>query len=148
MVQKLAGVVMLTGSVASVVNLDCASQTGLGKITGRDELVGVTRAFISAGTPKVLVSLSNVEDSGTAHLASFYETLKTMTNIEALRQAQLNLIHGNVASDLIPRRGIGGVGELGETPASKASAQDSAATLISTANPCFWAPFVLVGEGK
>lgn len=61
-------------------------------------------------------------DSGTAQLmASFYENLKTMTKVEALRQAQLNLIRGNVNSDLLARRGIGGIGMLGETPAAKAS---------------------------
>ena len=72
-------------------------------------LVGLTRAFIYAGTPSVVASLWNVEDSSTAQLmASFYKNLKTMTKVEALRQAQLQLIKGNVNSDYSPagdRRG-------------------------------------------
>ena len=77
-------------------------------------------------------------------MASFYKNLKTMTKVEALRQAQLQLIRGNVNSDLLARRGIGGVGKLGEVPPSKPLSQDS----ISTSHPYFWAPFILVGDGK
>lgn len=122
-----------------------ACETGLGKLSSGDELVGLTRAFIYAGTPSVVASLWNVEDSSTAQLmASFYKNLKTMSKVEALRQAQLQLIRGNVNSDLLARRGIGGVGRLGEIPGSKLPAQHS----VSTAHPYFWAPFILVGDGK
>jgi CHAT domain-containing protein len=131
---------------ASLVVLS-ACETGLGKLSSGDELVGLTRAFIYAGTPSVVASLWNVEDSSTAQLmASFYKNLKTMTKVEALRQAQLNLIRGNVNSDLLARRGIGGVGKLGEVPAAKSLSQDSVS--VSTSHPFFWAPFILVGEGK
>jgi CHAT domain-containing protein len=129
---------------ASLVVLS-ACETGLGKLSSGDELVGLTRAFIYAGTPSVVASLWNVEDSSTAQLmASFYKNLKTMTKVEALRQAQLNLIRGNVNSDLLARRGIGGVGKLGETPNSVLPAPSS----VTTSHPYFWAPFILVGEGK
>jgi CHAT domain-containing protein len=135
---------------ASLVVLS-ACETGLGKLSSGDELVGLTRAFIYAGTPSVVASLWNVEDSSTAQLmASFYKNLKTMTKVEALRQAQLNLIRGNVNSDLLARRGIGGVGKLGEVPAQKSPSQDSVSNQISisTSHPYFWAPFILVGEGR
>ncbi len=128
-----------------------ACETGLGKLSSGDELVGLTRAFIYAGTPSVVASLWSVEDSSTAQLmASFYKNLKTMTKVEALRQAQLQLIRGNANSDLLARRGIGGVGKLGETPAVNAPATEPATTpgVISTSHPYFWAPFILVGEGK
>ncbi len=131
---------------ASLVVLS-ACETGLGKLSSGDELVGLTRAFIYAGTPSVVASLWNVEDSSTAQLmASFYKNLKTMTKVEALRQAQLSLIRGNVNSDLLARRGIGGVGKLGDTPSAEHSAPS--ATSVSTSHPYFWAPFILVGEGK
>ena len=73
-----------------------------------------------------------------------------MTKVEALRQAQLHLIRGNVNSDLLARRGIGGVGKLGEVLAPKSSPSDSVSpsVAISTSHPYFWAPFILVGEGK
>ena len=127
-------------------------ETGLGKLSGGDELIGLTRAFIYAGTPSVVASLWNVENSSTAQvMASFYKNLKTMTKVEALRQTQLNLIRGNVNSDLLARRGIGGVGKLGEVPAAKPSADansNSPLASVSTSHPYFWAPFILVGEGK
>ena len=88
-----------------------------------------------------------MDDSSTAHLmSSFSRNLKTMTKVEALRQAQLQLIRGEVRSDLLARRGIGGVGKLGETPAAKSLSQDSVS--VSTSHPYFWAPFILVGDGK
>jgi len=131
---------------ASLVVLS-ACETGLGKLSSGDELVGLTRAFIYAGTPSVVASLWKVEDSSTAQLmASFYKNLKTMTKVEALRQAQLELITGKARSDLLARRGVGGIGKLGEVPEAKPSSQDSVS--ISTSLPYFWAPFILVGDGK
>ena len=70
--------------------------TALGKLSSGDELVGLTRAFIYAGTPSVMASLWKVDDSSTAQLMSgFYKNLKTMTKVDALRQAQLAMIRGN-----------------------------------------------------
>src|SRR5215813_4009683 len=121
--------------------------TALGKLSTGDELVGLTRAFIYAGTPSVVASLWSVDDSSTAQLmASFYRNLKTMSKAEALRQAQLELIRGEGSSDLLARRGVGGIGKLGETPKSESPSQNSSS--ISTSHPYFWAPFILVGDGK
>jgi CHAT domain-containing protein len=122
-------------------------ETGLGKLSTGDELVGLTRAFIYAGTPSVVASLWSVDDSSTAHLmASFYRNLKTMSKVEALRQAQLELIRGQGRSDLLARRGVGGIGKLGETPEPRSPSQNPIS--ISTSHPYFWAPFILVGDGK
>jgi CHAT domain-containing protein len=122
-------------------------ETGLGKLSTGDELVGLTRAFIYAGTPSVVASLWSVDDSSTAHLmASFYRNLKTMSKVEALRQAQLELIRGEGRSDLLARRGVGGIGKLGETVKSESRPQNPIS--ISTSHPYFWAPFILVGDGK
>jgi CHAT domain-containing protein/tetratricopeptide (TPR) repeat protein len=122
-------------------------ETGLGKLSTGDELVGLTRAFIYAGTPSVVASLWSVDDSSTAHLmASFYRNLKTMSKVEALRQAQLELIRGEGHSDLLARRGVGGISKLGETPEPRSPSQNPIS--ISTSHPYFWAPFILVGDGK
>jgi CHAT domain-containing protein len=122
-------------------------ETGLGKLSTGDELVGLTRAFIYAGTPSVVASLWSVDDSSTAQLmASFYRNLKTMSKVEALRQAQLELIRGEGRSDLLARRGVGGIGRLGENTKSESASQEP--NFISTSHPYFWAPFILVGDGK
>lgn len=127
-------------------------ETGLGKLSTGDELVGLTRAFIYAGTPSVVASLWKVDDGSTAQLmASFYRNLKTMTKVEALRQAQLAMIRGDGRSGLLARRGVGGIGKLGETPSSEPRPPSSllhASGSVSTSHPYFWAPFILVGDGK
>lgn len=67
-----------------------ACDTGRGKITG-DGVVGLSRAFVSAGTPSILVSLWQVPDNSTAVLMQeFYHQLqKGEDKAQALRQAML-----------------------------------------------------------
>jgi len=120
-----------------------ACETALGKLTSGDELVGLTRAFIYAGTPSVIASLWRVPDSSTAALmASFYKNLKTMSKVEALRRAQLEFIRGN-GGDLFVDRGSGLMKRV-KTDGERISSP----TVISAAHPFFWAPFILVGDGK
>jgi CHAT domain-containing protein len=67
-----------------------ACETGLGKLSSGDELIGLTRAFIYAGTPSVVTTLWKVNDRSSYELMrEFYSNLKTMKKSEALRQAQL-----------------------------------------------------------
>jgi tetratricopeptide (TPR) repeat protein len=68
-----------------------ACQTQLGELSAGDELVGLTRAFIFAGTPTVVASLWNVDDEATSLLMErFYTHLKEgISKAEAMRQAQL-----------------------------------------------------------
>jgi CHAT domain-containing protein len=122
-----------------------ACETALGKLSSGDELVGLTRAFIYAGTPSVMASLWKVDDASTADLmGSFYRNLKSKSKVESLRQAQLAMIHGKVGTNLLAQRGVGGVGKLGEAPARKSLTQES----VARSHPYFWAPFILVGDGK
>ena len=70
-----------------------ACQTALGKLTGGDEMVGLTRAFFYGGTPLIFSTLWSVSDVSTARLMqSFYRHLKTLPAEEALREAQLEIM--------------------------------------------------------
>ncbi len=70
-----------------------ACETGLGKITNGDEIIGLTRAFIYAGAPSVITTLWKVNDRASYELMrEFYATLKSSKKSEALRQAQLKIM--------------------------------------------------------
>jgi CHAT domain-containing protein len=67
-----------------------ACETGLGKLSRGDELVGLQRAFLYAGTPAVITTLWKVDDRATFELVrAFYTRLERVNPVEALRQAQL-----------------------------------------------------------
>jgi len=70
-----------------------ACETGLGKITNGDEIIGLTRAFIYAGTPSVITTLWKIDDRASYELMrEFYTNLRTKKKAEALRQAQLKIM--------------------------------------------------------
>ncbi len=70
-----------------------ACETGLGKITSGDEIIGLTRAFIYAGTPSVITTLWKVNDRASYELMrEFYSNLKSAKKSVALRQAQLKIM--------------------------------------------------------
>ncbi len=67
-----------------------ACQTDVGAVSAGDEVVGLTRAFLYAGTPTVIASLWNVDDTATTLLMErFYTHLREgMGKAQALQQAQ------------------------------------------------------------
>jgi CHAT domain-containing protein len=72
-----------------------ACQTGLGKLVRGEGIVGLSRAFMYAGAPSVLVSLWSVSDNSTAVLMDeFYRNLikSGLYKTDALRKAQLSLL--------------------------------------------------------
>jgi CHAT domain-containing protein len=75
---------------ADLVTLS-ACETGLGKITNGDDVVGLTRGFLYAGSSSIIASLWSVDDKATSELmTAFYESLGRSSKLEALRQAQLS----------------------------------------------------------
>jgi CHAT domain-containing protein len=66
----------------------------LASLTAGDEIVGLTRAFLAAGTPSVLSSLWQVTSLPTQTLMmAFYGYLSAgLSKAEALRQAQLDVM--------------------------------------------------------
>ncbi|MDZ7262409.1 MAG: CHAT domain-containing protein, partial [candidate division KSB1 bacterium] len=68
-----------------------ACETGLGTITGGDEVIGLSRSFIFAGASSLMASLWKVDDLATAVLVKrFFRYLKQgQSRSEALRNAQM-----------------------------------------------------------
>ncbi len=70
-----------------------ACETALGPVSRGDELIGMTRAFIYAGTPSVITTLWKVNDKASYLLMKeFYLNVRTMRKLDALRRAQITLI--------------------------------------------------------
>lgn len=92
-----------------------ACETGIGTRSGGDEILGLTRAFLYAGSPAVVSTLWRIDDLAASRLMeSFYRRLLSgEAAADALRQAQLSLLHD---------------------PA--------------TADPSYWAAFLVVGDPK
>jgi CHAT domain-containing protein len=120
-----------------------ACETALGQ-PNQDgiEISGVNFYFLNAGTAAVLASLWAVNDASTSTLMQqFYAELANaqgrLTKAEALRRAQLSLLHGGSVGTAV-ERGLGVVA----APRDRASS----APQSPFARPFHWAPFVLMGN--
>ena len=103
-----------------------ACRSGLGQVSG-DGVIGLTRAFLYAGTPSVIASLWDVADEPTYRLiSSFYRSwLQGGSKSRALRSAQLALLRALRAGQIkIP---------------------SPSGDVILPEDPVFWASFVLQG---
>ncbi len=104
-----------------------ACNTGLGLVNG-DGVLGLSRAFLSAGAPSVLVSLWRVADSVTRfQMERFYRALLDTGGDKAasIRRAELDTIRALRESRL-------------RAPSGRPLPED----------PRLWAPFVLIGEAR
>jgi len=106
---------------ADLVTLS-ACNTGRGKNVTGEGVVGLTRAFMYAGTPAVSVSLWYVNSKATQQLnQALFSQLKNKRPLaESLRQAKLAMLKGKLDGEL---EGI-------------------------YHHPYFWAGFVVFGDGK
>jgi CHAT domain-containing protein len=83
-----------------------ACETGIGRMTGGEGLLGLQRAFQSAGAGTVVASLWSVDSAYTQELFTLFHKnlwLHRMGKLEALHQAQLSMIHKAVADGDHPR---------------------------------------------
>ncbi|HLK12361.1 MAG TPA: CHAT domain-containing protein [Candidatus Binatia bacterium] len=99
-----------------------ACNTAEGKLYRGEGLVGLTSAFLYAGSRAVVASLWPVNDQSTSlFMEAFYRHLRDgATKADALRLARIELMERTVQSDALGRE-------------------------ESLAAPYFWAPFVLIG---
>ncbi len=111
-----------------------ACKTGTGKYVTGEGVMGMSRAFLIAGSRAVLVSLWSVESKATEELmVRFYRHLRTgMETVQALRQAKLELMEGSTQKEGASSRDI-------TTEPRQPLTRDMQ-------HPAFWAPFVLVGK--
>lgn len=137
-------------SVEEIFRLDLSSglvvlsacETGLGRLSKGDELIGLSRAFIYAGTPAIVVSLWPVDDASTAllmtRLHQYYAAGYSLQ--DAITFAQRDLINNNFNTSV--KRGTNAVvwDEALETEIRSGNKSKKR-------NPFFWAPFILVGFG-
>lgn len=142
-----------------------ACESGVNDRRPGDELIGLTRALIYAGTPSVLVSLWTVDDLSTLMLIErFYDGLSRKLNkAEALQQAQCHLmtfeeaeVHAyieNRAGQLY-RSGQADRAQQLEQMAYEALLEAQVynprptndGTWCPFSSPASWAPFILVGD--
>ncbi|MBF0138116.1 MAG: CHAT domain-containing protein [Magnetococcales bacterium] len=119
-----------------------ACNTGSGEYVTGEGVLGMSRAFLVAGSRSVVVSLWPVASRETVALMTrFYGYLlqKQLLPAEALRRAKLDLyVGGNVSGMEQEQRGFVRV-EPGEKPAGPT------ASLSPTRHPYYWAPFILIG---
>jgi CHAT domain-containing protein len=131
-------------------------ETGQSALRRGDELIGLVRAFIYAGTPSVLVSLWPVDDLSTRFLMErFYWELTTedgVTKAEALRRAQRYLM---TLTETEVRGRLGGCGLDGPAinleldrlrQAAGKEGKKRASQERPFAHPYYWAPFLLIGD--
>jgi CHAT domain-containing protein len=100
---------------ADLVTLS-ACETGLGKLSRGEGIVGLTRAFLCAGASSLLMSLWSVDERSTKIMPMFYRNRAAgQSKGEALRMAKLELLRTRIDG-------------------------------ISYAHPFLWAAFVLSGN--
>jgi CHAT domain-containing protein len=112
---------------ADLVTLS-ACKTVLGRGVEGEGLMGLTRAFMYAGTPSVLVSQWNVADKSTPMFMNrFYSNLRDgMKKGEALHDAKKWMLENS----------------------SHVEVHQGYRRVITHNHPYFWAPFILVGASQ
>ncbi len=111
-----------------------ACETGLGRVAGGEGVLGLQRAFQTAGARTCITSLWKIDDAATqAVMTEFYTNLwqKKLGKLEALRQAQLAMLKRYDAKER-KFRGL----DLPESSVP-ATHRDS---------PFYWSAFVLSGD--
>lgn len=120
-----------------------ACETGLGASAGGEGLTGLQRAFQIAGARSVVASLWKVDDRATLELMrTFYENLwiKGQTKLDALRNAQLDLLRNPVLAD--------GTRLRGKPVRTQQPATDTDTPKVVRTDPLFWAAWTISGDWR
>jgi CHAT domain-containing protein len=127
--------IMQTPLAASFVAMS-ACNTSRGAISSGDEVVGLSRGMLYAGTPSLLGSLWSIDDKATSVLmASFYKGLLSGKRpTTALRDAQLNMMPQT--SDISTYR----------RPMKTGESDHKFSSSSRYSHPFFWAAFNIIGD--
>ena len=119
-----------------------ACETAMGSTGKGVEIEGFGAIAMNQGAKSVIATLWPVSDKSTARLMKEFYRLreeKNMTKAEALRQAQLTLLQGEV-------------GEENKEPADEARGSERTRFVKDAqrpySHPYYWAPFILMGNWK
>ena len=118
------------------IDLDCdqvllaACSTALGEAVSGEGLIGLARAFLFAGAHSVVAALWEVSGEASAALVpTFYQEIEAgggRQRQQALAEAKRRMIDGRIGA---------------------AAAVNRASAGVDLAHPCFWAAYVLIGDG-
>jgi CHAT domain-containing protein len=131
-----------------------ACQTGLGRFSYGQGMLGLQRAFHAAGARAVVASLWKVNDAATSVLMEqFYTNLwvKKMPKLEALRQAQLAVLND---PGLVTKRQTElaknqrGIDEKPDKLSTASPSSSPTNPRAARSHPALWAAFVLSGDGR
>jgi len=100
--KQLADGILYSGEIYNMqLNADLtvlsACETGVGKVSKSEGIIGLSRALLYAGSRNVIVSFWKVSDSSTSDLmVDLYDNIlnKNMTYADALHAAKLKMING------------------------------------------------------
>jgi len=129
-----------------------ACETGRGEVTGGDDIVGLTRGLLAAGTRAALVSLWPVDDVSTSlFMGEFYRRLRAGEDAgDALRIAQNSLR----TMDEAKRETALAETLVSATTSTRAASavrqfrlDEVSPPIVDYGHPYYWAPFVLIGRG-
>lgn len=119
-----------------------ACRTGLGEITGGDDVIGLTRGLLGAGARAAVVSLWPVNDLSTSiFMGEFYRQLRGEKPAAVALQAAQNYLRklepNQIKAEITKLRDAGYTRDV----------KRRGAPIISDdySHPHFWAPFILVG---
>lgn len=130
--------VNLFGGVELLTLSACDTATGGGEAEGK-EVEGFAVLAQRQGAKAVVASLWPVADASTrALMQQFYRAREAQPGtpkVEALRQAQLSLLYGNVQGEATRRRGM------------RDDIEPNADKKIYT-HPYYWAPFIMIGNWR
>lgn len=131
----LSGLMLADGAVLNVYEITgmlldadlvvlSACDTGSGRVTGGDDMIGLSHAFLGAGARSLIVSLWPVDDRSTAFtMQGLYEELRRGSTPSAALNAAQKALRSMKTEDVSSLYG-------GDVPVS---------------HPLYWAPFVVIG---